>query len=315
MYDIVARLEAQLKLKKLGPIKQFLGLRITRDRKTGTFSVDQSVYASNVLKAFGFHGPCRAEHLPIPVNVDKIVVPSLRQGAKDSVGTINASNYAAFIGSMMFLSSNTRPDIAFAVGYLSRFTAHPEPVHFSLGKHLLRYLSGSLNQRLTYSSHGSSELVVYSDSDWARDHTRDALSVTGVVALLAGAAISWQSKKQKTVSLSSSEAEYKAASDAAREISFLRTCLASLGLPQERGTTLFMDNQTAIRFAIDDGGGNNRKHINVIHHYIREKIKEDWIVPQWIPTAEELADILTKPLPRPAFERLREAIMGKPAFS
>lgn len=153
--------------------------------------------------------------------------------------------------------------------------------------------------------------MVYSDSDWAGD-SADAKSTTGTVTLLSHAAVEWRSKKQTTVALSSSEAEYVASAEAARDIVWLRRFLAHVGCAQPLPTTLFIDNTCTIGMANNDGVHHaRRKHINVKHHFIRQCIRVDkTIKTHWIETSKNVADIFTKPLPARRFQALRDVIMG-----
>ena len=142
-----------------------------------------------------------------------------------------------------------------------------------------------------------------------------ARSTSGVLLMFGSTAVQWTCTRQPTVALSSTEAEYVAASEAAREISWFRTYLADVGLAQPASTPLFIDNSTAIRIALEEGNHARRKHINVKHHYVREQATEGYIELKWVPTADQLADFFTKPMPRARFEQLRASIMGKAAGS
>jgi len=128
--------------------------------------------------------------------------------------------------------------------------------------------------------------------------------------MLSSAAVVWHCRKQNTVSLSSSEAEYVACSEAAREVMWLRSFLIELEHPQKDATTLRVDNTTAILMATDDGNAARRKHINVKHHYILSLINMNEIKLEWVETAEQLADIFTKPLSIQVFSYLRACVMG-----
>ena len=129
--------------------------------------------------------------------------------------------------------------------------------------------------------------------------------------MLAFAAIDWSSQKQKCVATSSAEAEYIAASEASKEIVWLRVLFAAFNLTQDTPTPLFIDNQSSIVFMKEPNVTPRRKHINVRYNHIRSLIKENFIEPVWVPTAQQLADIFTKPLPRDTFTRMRDLIMGQ----
>ena len=175
---------------------------------------------------------------------------------------------------------------------------------------MLKYLKSTMDLKHTFWS-GALALVLkaLSDSDWAAD-AEDAISVTGSLIMLADAAVDWRSQKQKTVAHSSSEAEYIAASETARDVVWFRELLKGMGLEQTEATPLLMDNQTSIRFVEEDTVTPRRKHINVKYHYVRQLFREKVIKPQWVSTKENPADLFTKALPADSFTRFRDTIMG-----
>jgi len=153
------------------------------------------------------------------------------------------------------------------------------------------------------------KMIAFSDADWAGSKA-DAKSTTGMILKLGGAAFSWVCQKQTSVAMSSTEAEYIAASETTREIIHARVLLADMGFAQPSPTPLLIDNQTAIRMALEDGNAQRRKHINVKHHFVREKVAERMIELKWVPTAEQEADIMTKATARQQFFHIRALVMG-----
>lgn len=172
----------------------------------------------------------------------------------------------------------------------------------------LHYMLCSASLGLQY-HRGAVALTAYSDANWAGDN-RDARSTTGTVLKIAGAAISWRSAKQSIVACSSAESEYIAGSEAVRDAVGARNFLAELDQPQSAATPLFIDNETAIRMALEDGNAQRRKHINVKHHFIREHAAQHTVSLEWIPTQSQQADIMTKPVARQQFLLLRNQVMG-----
>jgi hypothetical protein len=162
---------------------------------------------------------------------------------------------------------------------------------------------------LTYSRTGEQNLVGFADSDWGGDLTTRR-STTGYLFTLAGAAISWSSKRQPTVALSSTEAEYMSACSAAQETVYLRALLKDLGHPQNGPTVLHQDNQGAIAIGSDFISNRRTKHIDIKYHFIREKVEDGVIRLQYIPTAEMVADCLTKPVGRQILDKTRVQIFG-----
>jgi len=223
-----------------------------------------------------------------------------------------AKLYREVVGSLIYLVSCTRPDIANAVSQLSQCVSHPLREHLAAAKHVLRYLRGSAELGITYSTGADQAadtvLVGYADASYGTvPHSRR--SITGYVFMVANGAVSWKTKVQPTVALSTAEAEYMAACAAVQEAKFLRNVLADFGFAQPP-TVINEDNQPAINIAENRLTSHRTKHIDIKYHFIREAIIEGIIKLQYIPTAEQLADIFTKILPAPQMAKLRDAIAG-----
>ena len=223
--------------------------------------------------------------------------------------------YGSLIGALLYLSLSTRPDITQAVVRLSRHLKDPSLLHWTAAKRVLRYAKGTASMGLTFGGSASSSQQVclgpvYCDADWAQDPA-DRRSTTGYITKINGGTVSWASKKQTTIALSSAEAEYMAAGAAVQEILWLRTLLSELGWRQEAATVLLCDNQAAIALASDDVHHARTKHIDVRHHFIREHAAAGAVKLEWVSTKEQQADILTKPLHTLPFTHLRSQVMGR----
>jgi hypothetical protein len=223
--------------------------------------------------------------------------------------------YGSLIGALLYLSLSTRPDITQAVVRLSRHLKDPSLLHWTAAKRVLRYAKGTASMGLTFGgSDTSSQEVclgpVFCDADWAQDPTIERRSTTGYITKINGGTVSWASKKQTTIALSSAEVEYMAAGAAVQEILWLRSLLSELGWRQEAATVLLCDNQAAIALASDDVHHARTKHIDVRHHFIREHVAAGAVKLEWVPTEEQQADILTKPLHTLPFTHLRGQVMG-----
>jgi hypothetical protein len=202
---------------------------------------------------------------------------------------------------------------------LSRFLQNPGQAHVTACKRAFRYLKGTPKLGLvlggTESITPTVELLSYSDSDWGGNHD-DRRSTTGFVIKLAGSVVSWSSKRQSAVALSSCEAEYYAISAAVAEIKWIRQFLREvlqhdlLLQDSQLVTTGLVDNQSAMAISKNDVHHNRTKHIDIRHHFIRDAIAAGTISFQYIPSPDQLADILTKGLGRIAFERIRAQLMG-----
>jgi len=184
--------------------------------------------------------------------------------------------------------------------------AAPTHAHWELAKRVLRYLKGTKTLGISYISSVQDPLVGYSDANFAKDKD-GGRSVSGFVALRAGGAVSWYARKQSTVAKHSSDAEYQALSAAATEICWLRTLSFDMGL--ETITVILRgDNQASLCWAKDARSDHKSKHIEVIHHHIREKIKRREIALEYVPTKEQVADLLTKAMQHVDFRRLRDLL-------
>lgn len=211
--------------------------------------------------------------------------------------------YRQAVGSLMFAAIVSRPDISFAVGAVSRYLENPSSAHVNAVKRIIRYLNGTKNFGIEYGglSTSSTMLKGYTDSDHAHDiDTRR--STSGYVFLLNNGIVTWKSYLQKTVALSTAEAEYMAASDGVKEAIWLRQLLKDIGYDQQGPTSIMIDNQSAIILTKNAEFHQRTKYIDVRFHFVRDHVKNEIIKPIYVPTNEQLADALTKPLPAQKFK-------------
>ena len=342
----IAVLMAKYKIPTCSNAELVLGMLVTRDREARTLKLSQRVYLEKILKRFNMQDckPATTPALERPSKEERVEMAAAERAAgaaeratkekeleeeeqedsaEEEKGTARGSraeaheNYRAAVGGLLYASVSTRPDIAYATSVLSRAVSNPSPAHHRALKHLLRYIRGTVDMGLTFGggakpTEGEQRTVVLevlADADWG-GNLSDRRSMTGILCKLNGSTISWASKRQPVVALSSCEAEYMAAGAAAQQIVWLRTLLAELGWPQEEGTTLWCDNQSAISLASDDMQSAHTKHIDIRHHFIRFHVADGRIVLEWLPTSEQEADLLTKALGRVLFQRFRARIMG-----
>ncbi|XP_072071940.1 secreted RxLR effector protein 161-like [Arachis hypogaea] len=225
---------------------------------------------------------------------------------EDKGGAVNLTYYKSLIGSLRYLTT-TRPDIVFGVGLLSRFMEEPYTNHLQAAKRILRYIKGTLNDGIYCENTNEVNLVGYTDSDWAGDiETRK--STSGFVFHLGSGAISWSSKKQPVVALSTAEAEYIAAASCATQAVWLRRILEELNEKQNTPTTIFCDNKSAIALCKNPVFHGRSKHIDIRVHKIRELVNEKEVVIEYCPTEEQVADIFTKPLKTELFYKLKKML-------
>ena len=213
--------------------------------------------------------------------------------------------YQSLVGSLLYAATNTRPDITYAVNMLCRAMARPSPELFSAGLRVVSYLYRHRHVGLRYES-GPSTLSGMADADWAVRH-----STSGFVFSMAKAAISWGSKKQQSIALSSCEAEIVAASEAAKEAVHLDRLLDELGFKSSNQPVhLSLDNKAAIDSAYNPENHSRTKHIDRRHYFVRELVEEGRLVVPFVSTVDNLADFFTKPLKPSKFFPLRDKIMN-----
>ena len=220
--------------------------------------------------------------------------------------------YRNLVGSLMYIMTSTRPDLAVPVSQLGQYMARPGPAHWNAAKRVVRYLKGTDDLGLCFSKDASinpsNVIVAYSDADWGTD-TDDRKSYTGYAVFLGNSLVSWKCKKQTAVALSTAEAEYMAVSMTALEVIWLRNVLSDLGLPQQGPSVIYCDNRSCIHMANNDSTGPRTKHIAIKYHFIKDQIAAGNIVLQYVPSIDNIADFLTKPLVGERFVRMREELL------
>lgn len=284
-------------MKDMGELSSVLGLKVIRNRSARILEINQEEYIDEVLHRFGM-SECKPVGTPAEGYLERC--PN---------GEVS-KDYMSLVGSLLYAAMVTRPDIAFAVQALGRHLQSSTDAHWTAGKRILRYLKGTKDIGLVYgdSSQGLT-LRGYADADWAADKDTRR-SVTGYLFELGGAAITWHTKLQPTVALSTSEAEFMSACAATQEAIHLRRLLGDLGFPQEKPTVILEDNMGCICMSENPVMHRRTKHIDIKFHFIREAVERGDVILTFTPTSTQVADLLTKPLPKPRTEKLRDYIMG-----
>jgi hypothetical protein len=231
----------------------------------------------------------------VPIKLEEQSSPELR------------SRYQTVIGSLLYLMLGTRPDIAYAVTKLAQFAANPSQEHLDKALYICRYLVGTSQYRLTYDGDCGEGLAACTDSDWASEPD-GRRSQTGFFLKMAGGLISWTSRAQKTIALSSTEAEYMALSDCSRQVVWMHTLLGELGY-HLKAIPVCGDNQGSIFIASNPVTEKRSKHIDIRYHYIREVVGKGLVELYFIPGEDNPADLLTKNLGRIKFQKFR-AMLG-----
>ena len=277
-----------------GELSWILGMEVQRDRRNKTISLSQNQYLQSVLTKFNMVD-CKDKTTPMEES---------QTGAEQDQG-FEVVNYRSAVGAVMYAMICTRLDLAFAVGNVARFMQEPKQIHWKAVKRILRYIRGTLDTKLILQ--GEVKLTGYVDADYAGDKDTRR-STTGYVFKLGGGAISWCSKLQPTVALSTTEAEYMALAAGVQEAIYLKQLLATAGY--EQGTVkLHEDNQSCIALAKNPVFKSRAKHIDVRYHFVRERTQQKEVEITYCPTERMLADTMTKALPKRRFESLRKELL------
>jgi Reverse transcriptase (RNA-dependent DNA polymerase) len=281
-----------------GPIKWFLGFQIERDRKSKTISINQQAYIESVVEKFGL---TNAKSVAIPMDANAKFTIQQCPMTLNQVACMNGIPYSKAIGSILWATVVSRPDTAYAVGILSQFIQNPGPAHWDGVKRVVSYLGSTKGLWLTFGGIKETLLEGYCDADWASQPHRH--SISGFSFHYGHGAISWSSKKQNVITLSSTEAEYIAETHAAKERIWLKTFVKEV-VGEGQGPLIIMgDNQGAIALAKDNKFHSRTKHIDLRYHFIREAVQEKKVKMIYILTADNIADIFTKALAKPKFTR------------
>jgi hypothetical protein len=310
--DFRKKFQKRFKIKAHDQVDMFLGIRVLHDRVKGTVTLHQQHYIEACLKKFGLFDS----------NTVDTPMVNTRLSVKDQPTEVDVETLALYremVGSLL-ISSWTRPDIAFAVSELSRFVSNPGAVHLTAAKRVFRYLKKTMSDGIVYRSSlelpgmdtfPANTLWGYMDSDWAGcPDTRR--STSGFVLMLNGAALSWKSKRQSIVALSTAEAEYVVGTSLVQEIIYLRKLLDNLGFPQMSPTVIYADNETCIAWSEGSIGGSERaKHLDLRVHFLHEAVRAGHVVLRKIDTKLNCSDLLTKPsIPTDRFALFRRRLMG-----
>ena len=295
--EVKDALAMQFDIKDIGNLHYFLGIKVLQDDKSKSIWIGQPLYINNLLKKFGMQD-CKAVGTPVDVST-KLVK------ATNNDEIVDQQLYQSAIGSLLYLSVSTRPDITYAVSTLARFSSEPTKQHWTAAKRVMRYLKGTINHGIHYSKKGSQECICYSDADWAGD-IDDRRSTSGYLFQISGGAVTWSSKKQSCVALSTAEAEYIALASTAQEAVWMRQLTTELGNSPETATVIYEDNQSAISMTKNPQYHGKAKHIAIKYHFIREQVSNGTVNLQYCPTEEMVADMFTKGLSRERFCKLRD---------
>ncbi|XP_043710468.1 uncharacterized mitochondrial protein AtMg00810-like [Telopea speciosissima] len=293
--DIKTHIGSQFHTKDTGPLKYFLGIVMAHSKK-GLY-LCQRKYTLDILRDSGFTST-RPADFPMEQNLM----------LSDSNGTIlsDPSPYCRLVGCLIYLTV-IRPDIVHVVNILSQFMHQPCQPHLDAAHHLLHYLKGTPSQGIYLHAMSALHLTAFCDSDWA-SCSMTRRSTTGYCIFLGSSPVSWKTKKQTTVSRSSSEVEYHAMAVATCEITWLSYLLKDLGVQSSLPVPLHCDNQAALHIAANPVFYEHTEHIEIDCHVVREKVFQGLIAPTKIDSADQVTDLFTKSFGRPQFLQLKSKL-------
>jgi len=286
----------------LGEAKVILALHIRRDEALGTLKLSQGKYAAQVLDKFGM-AECNPIGTPLEVGLQLVKADECD----------DALPYREAVGSLMYLMVGMRPDLAFAIGKLSRFVSCYSKEHWAPIKRVLWYVKGSMDKGLVFDTNSSCVPRGFSDADWAGDH-ETRRSTTGFTFIFGGAAVSWGSRLQKMVALSTKKAEYMALCEARKETVRLNKLVRSVDSQGLRTAisggpiNIKVDNSGCIDFSKNPVEHKRTKHIDIRYHFVREAITTDKVTLEHCATDDMVADPMPKRLGKTKHDKHVEAM-------
>ena len=290
---IIDQLQQKFSLKDLGEVTHFLGIEVSK-----TFlglHLSQAAYITELLKRIKM---LEAKPYPTPMLSD------LKLSKIEGEPIIDGKLYRSVVGALQYVTI-TRPELSFSMNKVSQYMACPLDIHWKAVKRILRYLNGSIDYGLHIKS-SDFKLSGFSDSNWA-SNVDDRRSTSGYCVYFGGSLVSWCSKKQRVVSRSSTEAEYRSLAYLVSEITWIRFLLQELNIPVPV-PVIWVDNLSTIALASNPVLHSRAKHIELDIHFVRDKVVAKEVELRHVPSFDQVADILTKPLSQQFFTRLRNKL-------
>ncbi|KAK8931081.1 hypothetical protein KSP39_PZI016518 [Platanthera zijinensis] len=294
--ELKRQLSSKFEMKDLGPAKTILGMHIRRDRGTRFLWLSQERYIRKVLQRFSMD---QAKKVSTPLATHLKLTADQCPSTPEEKEAMQKVPYASAVGSLMYAMVCTRPDIAHDIGVVSRFLSNPGKEHWSAVKWILRYLQGTTDLSLRFGG-SEPELLGYTDADMAGD-LDSRKSTSGYLMLFVGGVVSWASRLQKCVALSTTEAEFIAVTEAGKELLWMKRFVRELGFTQDR-YMLMCDNQSAIHLGKNSMFHSRSKHIDTRYHWIRDVVEKKELELLKVHTDDNGADMLTKVVTRGKFE-------------
>lgn len=289
-----AALNKSFELKCLGDVKNYLSIEVSKDSQ-GTYSISQTAYITKIATEFGLENS-KGSKYPLDPGYHKLT-------ADDE--PIPNETYRKLIGMLLYVSTNSRPDISAAVGILSQRISRPRELDQTEALRIVKYLNHTKHERLyMHNSKDEVSLMAFSDSDFA-ENRETRKSISGMICKVFGASVSWSSRKQDVVSTSSTEAEFYALSETVKEVQWLRNILLDFHIDVPFPIKILCDNQSTIKLIENSRFSVRTKHIDVRLHHVRDCVYTGKIQLNYCPSEDNIADLLTKPLAGTKMKYLR----------
>ena len=291
-------------VKDVGETEYFLGMRVQQNLELGTVRLTQRPYWEHVINRFKLES-VTPRNTPLPTGI--ILNSNMSPKTDSEKKEISDKPYRSILGSVMWGQLATRPDLSFAVSLLARFQANPGIQHWTALMHVMGYIKNTNDFGLTYSRDFDLSPTAFADADYGgcKDTRR---STSGYIFIMAGGAVSWSSKRQATVALSTVEAEYVAMSRCAQQMIWMQSWLDEVAISHTLPGLIKGDNRGAIALTKNTKDHGKVKHIDIRHHYIRELLESGAITVEQVSSSDNLADLFTKSLPRDHHHRLLNAL-------
>lgn len=321
-YQDKKNISEKYSIKDLGECQWILNMKVTRDRQRRVITLSQQAYIERLVKEYDLE---QCKYANTPAENSDLSEETADQTKSIPLNEKEHERYRSLVGAIMYIANITRLDIAFRTGQLARFVSQPYKHHWKAAIRVLRYLRHNADYVATFGLNrstngtipliaadirrGTSSIQAYSDADWAGCKATRR-STSGGIIRFNGDIISWISKRQKTVALSTAEAEYIALTETAKEIRWLQQWIQEMFGMNIKGI-IKCDNRAAILLGGADTIHERTKHFDLKLHFIREQITMGNIALEWVESAQQHADLLTKVLPPTTFLRLRDEIMSR----
>lgn len=287
--------------RDLGRVKFMVGIKVDYDAEAGVMFLSQKALINKVIERFSIE---EGRSLSTPMDpAQKIAM----EEANDDEPTINVP-FRELTGVLLYLAECTRPDLSFAVHFCARFSSNPKVIHWKALRKIARFAAQTSEQGLQFTRGSDLRFYGYSDSSWA-DDGNNRRSTGGHVVIFSGGPVSWTSKKQSVVALSTMEAEYISLGRLCQEAVWLIRAMDEFGVSNIE-FKMYSDNKAAVQVAKYPSSQHSRsKHIDVKYHFIREILDQEGVSLEWIPSDSMVADIFTKPLGRIFFKKFSSKIL------